>query len=57
MTTYKVSARKLGRNCDFQAEAPTKEEAVRKAAEHAKSCNSCAGLSEESIAANVEAID
>ncbi len=57
MTSYKISARKLGKECDFQAEAPTSEEAVRKAVEHAKACNVCSDLKEEQVKANVEAVE
>ncbi len=56
MTNYRISAREMGKNCDFQAEAPTSEEAVRKAVEHAKSCSVCSGLNEEQAKANIKEV-
>ncbi|MGC8479757.1 MAG: DUF1059 domain-containing protein [Candidatus Micrarchaeia archaeon] len=56
MPTYKISAKKLGKACNFEASAPERQEVIKRAAEHAKVCQVCAGLTEEQAAAAVEEI-
>ncbi len=56
MPTYKITAKKLGKECSFEAIAPAREEAIKKTAEHAKVCSICAGVTEEQAAAAVEEI-
>jgi predicted small metal-binding protein len=54
--SYKFSAQKAGKNCNFVAEAATSEEAVKKTMEHAKACSACSGLSEGEVKGAVEQV-
>jgi predicted small metal-binding protein len=56
MPTYKITAKKLGKECSFEAIAPERQEVIKKAAEHAKVCSICAGITEEQATAAVEEI-
>ncbi|MCL5008342.1 MAG: DUF1059 domain-containing protein [Candidatus Marsarchaeota archaeon] len=51
---YSFSARKAGKNCDFQFASDAREEVIAKAKEHVASCNVCADLKEEQLAAAIE---
>jgi predicted small metal-binding protein len=44
---YKFSCRATGQDCDFTAEAPTKEELMLKIAEHGKTAHGMETISEE----------
>lgn len=56
MPAYKITAKKLGKECSFEATAPERQEVIKKAAEHAKVCSVCAGLTEEQASAAVEEV-
>ena len=56
MPTYKISAKTLGKECNFEASAMDRQEVIKKAAEHAKTCQVCAGLTEEQAAKAIEEI-
>ncbi|MEM0201098.1 MAG: DUF1059 domain-containing protein [Candidatus Micrarchaeaceae archaeon] len=56
MPTYKITAKKLGKECSFEATSPERQEVIKKAAEHAKVCSVCSGMTEEQVAAAVEEI-
>ena len=56
MPTYKISAKKLGRECNFEATALDRQDVVKKASEHAKVCSVCSGLTEDQVAKAVEEI-
>ena len=51
---YSFSARKAGKNCDFQFASDAREEVVAKAKEHAASCVVCTGLNEQQLNEAVE---
>lgn len=46
MAKYSIASKDLGKTCEFKAEAEERQEAVRQALEHAKSCPACAGVTE-----------
>ncbi len=56
MPTYKVSAKKLGKECNFEASALDRQEVIKKAAEHAKTCSVCAGLTEAQVSGAIEEV-
>lgn len=56
MPTYKISAKKLGKECNFEATAMDRQEVIKKASEHAKTCSKCMGLTEEQAASAIEEI-
>ena len=47
---YKFSAREAGSECQFEAEAESREELAGKIREHGSSCEKCSSLKEEDVA-------